>query len=534
MRHRPSLLTLLLSTSASCSLVLGYGDYTEQSPSTSSSSRSSSSSSSGGGAGGESIGVGGAGGTAAICPDGGTPSIEICGNDIDEDCNGTTCNHEADWSRRFVDLDPPANDRAITALAVTGAEIAIAGWYNGTLDLGLGHTLDDSPSVDRELFAARLGTDGATKFHTPALGMPLQREPLDVALSASGSRMAVAGTVETGSVDGFQFFVQYSRPVHPGWVKEIGSTGIDRGTAIAFDGDNNVLVAGVVEPGQGKLSCAVGDVDFASSVSQMVVALLDEDDGSCLWVQSLAAPFVTPADVLIDQAGQVIVLGSYKGTIPGVADSTAAGASPFLLALDPANGAIRWIRAYPVTAAMSFASLKAMAPGGDGRLYLAGSLRGTATLGEKTLSSTVPNEEDVLVMAVDGSVTAKGKVAWAHRFGGTAGFKRATGIGTVAQSGKDDLFLAGLAAGAMSVEPDGDTGVLCPLGGVFLLKLVGEAPLWGDCFGKGGVDNIDIVRLANSGQRVVLAGARTLAIDFGNGSLEGTTFDAFAAQFSSP
>jgi hypothetical protein len=39
--------------------------------------------------------------------------------------------------------------------------------------------------------------------------------------------------------------------------------------------------------------------------------------------------------------------------------------------------------------------------------------------------------------------------------------------------------------------------------------------------------------MANSGNRVVLAGARTLKIDFGDGPLTGTTFDAFAAQFSS-
>ena len=37
---------------------------------------------------------------------------------------------------------------------------------------------------------------------------------------------------------------------------------------------------------------------------------------------------------------------------------------------------------------------------------------------------------------------------------------------------------------------------------------------------------------SNSGNRVMLAGARTLEIDFDDGPLTGMIFDAFTAQFS--
>jgi hypothetical protein len=529
MRLRVPVLALLLGSSASCALVLGYGDFTEEAPTTSAAASS--------GSGGAGTSTASAGGAGPVCADGGTPSVEICGNDADEDCDGAACLHVADWSYRYRDVGAPALDRAITAVATVGAETAIAGWYNGTLDLGGANVLPSGPAGVRQLFVARLATDGSTKFLAPAAVPVLPREAVGVALNAAGTRVAATGFVETGTGSGRDLFVSYNAPSNQVWTKQIGGTGSDQGNAVAFDASNNVLVAGVIsaDAGGGNLACAQGDVTFDAAGPRMLVAQLAGSDGACLWGRTFAASPVLPRAILIDALGQVIVVGAYAGVIAGTPPvATAAGLSPFALALDASTGATVWIQAFPVTAAASSAAPTAVAAGSGGRLYLSGALHGTATLGGKPLSSTVPGEDDALVMALDGSAAGKGALVWAHRFGGMSGFKRATAIGAVPQAGGDDVFVAGLASGAMSVEPDGDTGALCPLGGVFLLKLSGEHPVWGDCFGTGGVDSVDVVRMANSGHRVVLAGARTLGIDFGKGPLTGTTFDAFAAQLSSP
>lgn len=510
MRRLAPALLLLLASSASCALVLGYGDYTEQEPTSSTT---------------------GTGGAAPACPDGAAPSIEICGNDVDEDCDGVKCAHAAVWSHRYADLASPAHDRAIAAVAIVGSDIAVAGWYNGALDLGGGHALADAVPDQRELFAARLGTDGSTKSLAP--DAPLPGEAAAVALNGAGTHLAATGFVETGAANGRDLYVHRSAPTKT-WTKQLGSTGSDRGTALAFDAQNDVLVAGILAPGTGSLPCAAGDVGYAASAPRMLVVKLAAADGACLWGRTFAAPTISAQGIAVDASGQVIVAGVYSGALPGAAEPDAIGPSTFVLALDAKTGATAWTRAFPVTAPSSFATPTALAAGAGGRLYLSGSIRGTATFGAKPLSSTVPTEEDALVLALDGSPAGQGALVWAHRFGGASGFKRATAIGAVPGGDGDDVFVAGLAAGAMSVEPDGDEGALCPLGGVFLMKLGGERPVWGDCFGQGGVDGVDVVRMATSGQRVVLAGARTLPISFGGDTLPGTTFDAFAALFLSP
>jgi hypothetical protein len=66
------------------------------------------------------------------------------------------------------------------------------------------------------------------------------------------------------------------------------------------------------------------------------------------------------------------------------------------------------------------------------------------------------------------------------------------------------------------------------------LKLHGESPVWGECFGTGSLAATDVVHLATKGTRLVLAGARKSPIDFGNGVLAGQgNNDAFIAQFDS-
>lgn len=547
MQFRMFALAMIAASSASCALVMGYGDYREEAPITTTTSASGNGGSTGngsstasgtggnGGSGESNSSVGSTGGAGPGCADGGAPSIEICGNDVDEDCDGVVCKHVADWSRRYTDTGLPALDRAITAVAAVNAETAVAGWYNGTLDLGSGFTRADSLSPGRELFAARLATNGSTKALSPAPPTVLIREATGVALSAMGTHLAVTGFVETGTANLRDLFVYRAAPPNLEWTKQIGSTGQDKGGLVAFDSTNNVLVASTLTPGPGVLACAGGDLSYATSTPQLVVAKLAASDGSCLWARSFAAPTIFAQGLLVDASGQVIVVGAYKGDIAGTPVGTSGGPGTFVLALDPSTGATAWSKAFPVTDTMSFASPTGVAAGTAGRLYISGSLVGTATFGATMLSSTTAGQEDALVIALDGSAAGKGELVWAHRFGGTNGLKRATAIGVVPHAGGDDLFVAGIAAGAMSVEPDSDTGVLCPLGGVFLLKLRDEAPVWGDCFGEGGVEATDIVHMASSGTRLVLVGARKLPIDFGQGVLAGQgTFDAFAAQLTLP
>jgi hypothetical protein len=542
-------LALLLGGSASCALVLSYDGYTAEATSTTGSSAGT-----GTGGGGTSTttstsaGAGSTGGGPPGCPDGGLPSIEICGNDVDEDCDGTKCNHVAEWSNRYTDPEPLdagapdadelVVDRAVAAVAASGANVAIAGWFNGKLQVGPMASRPDDVPYGREAFVATLLVgDGTTKFLAPAPQTPVGGEARAVALNAAGDQLAVTGFVEAGPINNRDMFVSRYDANNKAWTIPIGGTGSDEGAVIGFDGQSNVLVSGTVAKGTGVLPC---NLAASASTPQLVVALLKAADGSCLWARSFPASVIGAQGLLLAPSGQVIVTGFYSGSIAGagVADSTQSGT--FVFALDPSDGKTVWNKAFPVDNAMSSATPTGVAAGGDGRLYLSGRLHGTATIGTNPLSSTNPMQDDALVIALDGSVQGKGDLLWAHRFGGMDGFRRATAIAVAPPAGGvDDIFVAGIAGGAISVKPDSDVGVLCPIGGVFLLKMHGESPVWGDCFGEAGAESIEVVHMVRSVDHLVLAGGRKLPINFGAGLLKGKptsngdTFDAFVARFPS-
>ncbi len=542
MQFRTVGLAVLLGGSASCALVISYGDYKEGA------STSTGSSAGTGGGGGStstsSTSSGSAGGAGPICPDGGLPSIEICGNDVDEDCNGDVCKHTAQWSRRYSDLPVDGGggglDRQINAVAAGSTNHAFAGWYNGTLDLGSGfsHSNTTVPG-GRQLFVAHIDAFGVTKAlanPVPPLLPPLPGEANGVAISANGNAAVAAGFLDTGAVANNNDMFVVLNDLNPAnnWTKQIGGTGPDRAVAVAFDTSGNVLVAGFLGAGSGSLPCTQSNVSFNAVSSQLLVASLDVKTGHCIWGKTFAASTIFPSAMVLDSLGHLIVVGGFAGAIAGTTLVGSSWVSPFVLALNPTNGVTLWGQAFPTSDMTSSALPTAVAAGNKGRLYLSGKFQGQVAFGATTLVSANAAEDEALLVALDGSNAGAGKVSWAHRFGGPNGFNRATGMVVVPQVDIDAIFMAGITAGKMSAVPDGDTGPLCPNGGLFLLKLHGESPVWGECFGTGGVDTTDVVRLATKGTRFVLAGARKSPIDFGNGALAGQgANDAFIAQFDS-
>lgn len=542
MQFRTIGLAVLLGGSASCALVMSYGDYEGASTSTGSSAGT------GGGGGSTSTSSTSSGGAGPVCPDGGLPSIEICGNDVDEDCNGEVCKHVAQWARRYSDILVDGGDgdgdgggdggldRQISAVAAGSTIHAFAGWHNGTLDLGDGFFQSNQTTpAGRKLFVAHVDTTGATKKLATVPDSPFPGEARGVAISSNGNVAVAAGFVDTGAVAGNDMVVVFSdTTVAINWKKQIGGSGLDQATAVTFDSGGNVLVAGFLSAGSGGLTCTQGNVTFNALSPQLLVASLDVKTGDCIWGKAFAAPAIFPSAMVLDPLGHLIVVGGFAGAIAGTTLVGPSWMSPFVLALNPTNGVTLWGQAFPTSAKESSALPSAVAAGNKGRLYLSGKFRGQVAFGATTLVSANPVEDEALLIALDGSNAGAGKVSWAHRFGGPNGFNRATGMVVVPQVDIDAIFMAGITAGKMSAVPDGAIGPLCPDGGLFLLKLHGESPVWGECFGTGGVDTTDVVHLANKGTRFMLAGARKSPIDFGNAVLAGQgKNDAFIAQFDS-
>lgn len=161
--------------------------------------------------------------------------------------------------------------------------------------------------------------------------------PLGLAVDGAG-HLAVAGLVIGEVIDGSAdpgqaLVVKLSPGGETEWIRQLGSTGQDLASAVAFDRDGNVLVAGVVATGLGDLATAGGSDAF-------VVKL--DPAGGLLWARLIGTPAPDSAGaVAVDRAGNVLVAGTTSGILDGPGGPGSSHAFAAKLAPD---GTTDWIR----------------------------------------------------------------------------------------------------------------------------------------------------------------------------------------------
>jgi hypothetical protein len=197
------------------------------------------------------------------------------------------------------------------------------------------------------------------------------------------------------------------------------------------------------------------------------------------------------------------------------------------MALRESDGEMLWYQVYGGAALGAAATAQALSVRGH-RLYVAGGFTNSLD----GFGSGVPalvaggSGEDAFVARLD--LDKGGAADWAVRIGGTgdasegAPMRRAFAVAASVVNPAGAVFVAGTSNSPMTATLGGSDGALCQgvlQGGIFLLRIDddGAKPTarWGACFGEGGGTG-DEVRLAATDGRVILAGKRSGAIDFGS------------------
>ncbi|NUP14471.1 MAG: hypothetical protein HOW73_51230 [Polyangiaceae bacterium] len=192
------------------------------------------------------------------------------------------------------------------------------------------------------------------------------------------------------------------------WSKLFGTsvTGYRGGRGIAVDAEDATIVIGHMNDDHGKEApCTVtfgATPALTADGADAFVAKLDES-GVVLWRMRLSADAsgnadddVIAADVAVDELGNSVVVGSFRGdwTIDGASHDAGSGARPFALALDP-SGQILWFNAFSGSGGLRTVSID---PQGD--IVIAGYSDATnVNLGGGTLAA----DNFVGKLAPDGS-----------------------------------------------------------------------------------------------------------------------------------
>jgi hypothetical protein len=308
------------------------------------------------------------------------------------------------------------------------------------------------------------------------------------------------------------------------WAEKFGSSGGDKGWAVAVDHQGNVIMTG-----QFAYDVDFGDGPLSSSspyqFSNIFIAKYSPD-GTNLWSASLeTGPSAdsTAHGIAVDSNDNIIVTGScmeflkFNGT---TLYGWGLNIPDICVAKFSSTGVPLWAKILGSTGVDEGLGI---AVDSQDNILLTGSFAGRVNFGGGTLTSASSSNDIFLV-----KYSPTGSYLWSKRFGDVSGSKGYA----VAVDSYNNIFLTGLFAGTVNFGG----GTLTSSGNtdIFLSKFSPAGNhLWSKRFGGYTYDSGNAVAVDNSGN-VVLTGYFQGAADFGGGPLTSTGGkDIFIAKFSS-
>lgn len=293
----------------------------------------------------------------------------------------------------------------VTAMAPDG-DLIVTGQLRGDV------VLDGMAPGSRGGFVARFGPDGAHRW-TRVLGSERAVDVDDLAVDAEGHVYAVGST--DGAIDlgrqslaehvGTQhgFIVAYDAKGDVRWAKAFAG----RVRAAALDADDGIALTGdftgTVDFGGDKMT---GPTAIARSAAW--IGSFGRDDGRHRWSKKITEDLAV-GDLEIDSAGDIVLLGTFKGTIDcGGEPVKSRGGYDLVVAKFDSKGGHRWSKSFGGPA---WEVSEAMAVDAKGNIYLTAGFEKGLDLGQGPL----PHRKGYDIFAV--KLDPSGKLLWNRAWG---------------------------------------------------------------------------------------------------------------------
>jgi len=253
---------------------------------------------------------------------------------------------------------------------------------------------------------------------------------------------AFGSTTLTSSGGREMFLAKYNPAGNVIWAISGGTSGSDRGTAIATDANGNSYVTGYFDGFSGACTFGTQSAGTTSNTYEIFVAKFDSA-GTCLWVTAVDGNDDEdwPEDIALDANGNSYITGYYAGTANfGTATinsgGTGSAATNSFIAKYNDLGVHQWVK-------NAGGNHRDVGYGVDvdatGNVYATGYFRNTASFGSFTLVSNGTNIQDMYLVKYN----ALGVEQWAVKGGGSS-----SDIGkSVKVDGNGDLILTGAFSG---------------------------------------------------------------------------------------
>jgi hypothetical protein len=383
--------------------------------------------------------------------------------------------------------------------------ILVVGNFALTADLG-GGPLVSAGEID--VFVAKYDAAG-NHLWSKGFGGISYDEGHGIAVDGAGNVVVTGyfeGAVDFGSGplvsagDHDVFVVKYDAAGNVLWSRRFGSSGKASGSAVAIDGEGNVIVTGSFTD---DIDFGGGPIQNAGGFYNLFLAKLDPA-GDHLWSKGFASS--GGVGLAIDAHGQLLVTGSFS-------DLVDFGAGPlvgmdevqsdiFVARFDPAGGPL-WSDGF---GSASWDTGWDVAVDGRGDVFVSGDVAGPVALGGGQVGGV--GTFDALLAKYD----AAGNHLWSQSFGDD----QVQGLG-VAVDGAGNV----VAVGRYGDSVDFGGGVLPSAGGrdIFVAKYDGAGKsLWSKRFGSDGQDGAFAAAIDGSGN-ILVTGHFGGTVDFGAGPM---------------
>ena len=343
------------------------------------------------------------------------------------------------WSKDFGGPLPSASVVSLGLAVDSLGEIAIAGYLQGSVDLGTGTV---TSAGGNDIFVAKY-TAGGIPLWSRRVGSSLDDRAQGVAVDGSGNVFVIGsfqGTVDFGGgavtspptyVN--SFLVKYSPSGIHLWSKRLSSTGMDEGLALAVDGQGNVTAAGVLYQtsnfGGSSLTTAGGADVWVARFSPAGAHLWSRRGGGTGddWVYGVA----------VDGAGNASITGFSTASADfGGGPVTGAGAKDVIVAQYSSTGGHVWSRRVGGSADEVGRDI---AVDDSGNVFVTGNFASASVnFGSGALSNA--GGADIFLT----KYSAQGASLWSKRFGSSISLSEAAyGVGT---DGAGNVMITGTVA----------------------------------------------------------------------------------------
>jgi hypothetical protein len=288
--------------------------------------------------------------------------------------NGSTL-----WANRYGDT----GNSTPRGLTIDGnGNMLLVGYYTSGIKFGGGNL---ASTGGNDIFVAKFNGSGVHQWSN-RYGDSNYQEAYGVAVDSSNN-VIVAGRF-AGSVTFGSLATMTSAGITDAFVVKLNSSGVPQWSKRYGDGDQQSVAAVAVDSAGSVLftGAMVGAIDLGGGTrSGMMYAAKIDASGNHLWSKGYSAG--RSEDITVDDAGNVVLVGSFSGTLdPGV-DSplTSAGMDDALaMKLDGTTGSSTWAHRYGDT---SDQAAFGVAVDVGANVYLTGSVEGSINTGGGSLTS---------------------------------------------------------------------------------------------------------------------------------------------------